>query len=120
MQVGNRYKIPPGHFDIPREPRPLKEASNPIQTTSSDGSTSTKPQDIPSTSSSFVPRAPEENPQIDAAIEEVAEAEHLEFQAIKAQKLADKHAQLLKLESHIILELAVEILNRCNVHISTT
>jgi len=62
---------------------------------------------------SLVPRAPEENPQMDAVAKLIAEAEHLEFQAKEAQELADKHAQLLELESEIILQLAVEIFNRC-------
>jgi len=51
--------------------------------------------------------------KLDAVAKLIAEAEHLEFQAKESQELADKHAQLLELESEIILQLAVEIFNRC-------
>ncbi|EOA36618.1 hypothetical protein CARUB_v10011854mg [Capsella rubella] len=106
QKIGNRYRIRPGYFDAPK----------PIQTTSAGDSTSA-PTDTPSTSSASVPKAPEGNPQIDAALKEVAEAEQLELKAREAQELADKHAHLLKFESNVILNLAEEIRNRCNVHL---
>ncbi|XP_023644563.1 uncharacterized protein LOC17900802 [Capsella rubella] len=102
QKIGNRYRIRPGYFDAPK----------PIQTTSAGDSTSA-PTDTPSTSSASVPKAPEGNPQIDAALKEVAEAEQLELKAREAQELADKHAHLLKFESNVILNLAEEIRNRC-------
>ncbi|CAE5960193.1 unnamed protein product [Arabidopsis arenosa] len=108
--VGNLYKIPHGLFDTQLV---SVVASNLPQTMSPEDSTSAKPQDTPSTCASFAPAATEEDPRIEAVAREVAEAEHLEFEAKEAEELADRHVQLLNLESNIILELAVEILNRC-------
>lgn len=104
MQVGNnRYKIHPHAYATDE---------------------STTPQE--STSTSFVPTASEETLDIettenviDATIKVVAVAEHYELQAKEAIELADRHVQLLNVESNIILELAVETLNRCNVHLLT-
>ncbi|XP_010481182.1 PREDICTED: telomere repeat-binding factor 5-like [Camelina sativa] len=105
QKVGDRYRIRPVDFDIPTPPpaRNAEEATSakPLNTTS------------PSTSATSVPKPPEENPQIDAAVKEVAEAEQLERQAKEAQDLAYKHEQVLKFESQLNLQLAEEILNRC-------
>ncbi|XP_020869144.1 uncharacterized protein LOC9330545 isoform X1 [Arabidopsis lyrata subsp. lyrata] len=100
-KVGNRYTIMPQR----------------VPTTAATGEDSTMPQE--SASTSLVPRAPEENPQIDAVAKVVAEAENFEFQAKEAQELVDRHSQMLDLE-RLFLELAVEILNRCNVQLLTT
>ncbi|KAG7595203.1 Linker histone H1/H5 domain H15 [Arabidopsis thaliana x Arabidopsis arenosa] len=109
-KVGNLYKIPHGLFDTTIV---SVVASNLPQTMSPEDSTSVKPQDTPSTCASFAPAATKEDPRIEAVAREVAESEHLEFEAKEAQELADRHVQLLNLESNKILQLAVEILNRC-------
>ncbi|CAA0294043.1 unnamed protein product [Arabidopsis thaliana] len=109
-KVGNLYKIPRGVFDTPVV---SVGDSNQRETMDPEDSTGTKAQDTPSTCASFAPPTTEVDPRIIALAKEVAEAEHLELEAKEAYELADKHAQLLKLESNITLQLAVEILNRC-------
>ncbi|XP_010501103.1 PREDICTED: telomere repeat-binding factor 5-like [Camelina sativa] len=104
QKVGDRYRIRPVDFDIPT-PTPARSAEE---------ATSAKPlYTSPSASATSVPKPPEENPQIDAAVKELAEAEQLERQAKEAQDLAYKHEQVLKFESQLNLQLAEEILNRC-------
>ncbi|XP_019091184.1 PREDICTED: telomere repeat-binding factor 5-like [Camelina sativa] len=86
QKVGDRYRIRPVDFDIPTPP-PTKSAEE---------ATSAKPLNTsPSTSATSVPKPPEGNPQIDAAVKELAEAEQLERQAQEAQDLAYKHDQVL-------------------------